>query len=442
MKKTTQVLSMLGAGVLLLAGACSPPAPREEAPAPAPAPAPTPTVSALSAIEVVNEGDVDRLRQVLLTSTDIVKSQFVGQTTLLHYAAARPHPKVVELLLLSGAEVDAKDQVGTTPLMIALREHQRENVALLIERGANANGAMRNGRTCLHAAIVANYDVAMLEKMIARGADIKAQDAIGQSALHIAVEAGRGDVVEMLLAKGADIELKDREGLTPADLARRNANPAVFDVIAAHKRTLAAAKATALAANVETTTAKIVPPTPVPVAPARPDPPKPVPSTPTTIANQISMTVNDSKNAVTSIQARNTGMGTVKATFIIKYLFDDDYISQQQFTCSLDPFESRELKAAFFRSGTSRTTTGTSRTTTGTTTPRYDPYTGRPITGTGTGTTRPDTTLDEEAVASHGSVLGYVVDVMIDGKINTTKYSSSQILTKLRRLEKENASNK
>lgn len=57
--------------------------------------------------------------------------------TPLHYAASGPNPKVVELLLARGADIDAQSPNGSTPLMMAARYGSEDSVGRLLERGAD-----------------------------------------------------------------------------------------------------------------------------------------------------------------------------------------------------------------------------------------------------------------------------------------------------------------
>ncbi len=57
--------------------------------------------------------------------------------TPLHYAASGPNPRIVELLLAKGAEIDARSPNGSTPLMMAARYGSEESVRLLLQRGAD-----------------------------------------------------------------------------------------------------------------------------------------------------------------------------------------------------------------------------------------------------------------------------------------------------------------
>ena len=55
----------------------------------------------------------------------------------LHYAASGPEPKVVELLLALGAQIEAPSPNGTTPLMMAAGYGAIDSDALLLARGAD-----------------------------------------------------------------------------------------------------------------------------------------------------------------------------------------------------------------------------------------------------------------------------------------------------------------
>lgn len=55
----------------------------------------------------------------------------------LHYAAAGPEPKIVQLLIDRGAAIDAASPNGTTPLMMAAQYGSEASVDLLLSHGAD-----------------------------------------------------------------------------------------------------------------------------------------------------------------------------------------------------------------------------------------------------------------------------------------------------------------
>ena len=76
--------------------------------------------------------------------------------------------------IADGADVNAKDKVGVTPLTYATFKGAKEITELLITTGADVNAKDVDGRTPLHrAASYSHNEVA--ELLIAKGADVNAK---------------------------------------------------------------------------------------------------------------------------------------------------------------------------------------------------------------------------------------------------------------------------
>lgn len=154
--------------------------------------------------------DPVKVKLLLLKGAD-VDAKTVDGRTALHAAAMLPMGgRVVKLLLEVGADVDARSLTGNTPLFGAVAAGV-ENTLLLLDHGAHPNIASQTGATPLMAARTS--DVAWL--LVAKGADVNARSKRGETAL--AAAAGRGDEesVELLLANGADVNATDYRGFTP-----------------------------------------------------------------------------------------------------------------------------------------------------------------------------------------------------------------------------------
>lgn len=124
--------------------------------------------------------------------------------------------------------------VGATPLLRAAWGNDVEMVTLLLEHGADvsipngrgegvAGAAVANGGTRIPLK-TEDGAIATLEVLHAAGADLNAQNAIGQTPAHQAVRADWRDVVRWLAAQGADLMLADARGRTLMDYASGNAN--------------------------------------------------------------------------------------------------------------------------------------------------------------------------------------------------------------------------
>jgi len=74
-------------------------------------------------------------------------------------------------------------------------------------------------------------DAAAVRALIQRKAPVGLAEADGTTALHLAVQADRLDIVQALLKAGAPANAATRYGITPLALAATNGNPAVVGAL-------------------------------------------------------------------------------------------------------------------------------------------------------------------------------------------------------------------
>ncbi|HUT52061.1 MAG TPA: ankyrin repeat domain-containing protein [bacterium] len=104
-------------------------------------------------------------------------------------------------LLDRGADVNAADEDGCTPLIWAALSGKRETVELLIARGGDVNCKDSDGQTPLHIAATTG-DVAMARLLIEKGADVNARDYFGITPLRSAALNEDSAMVDLLSSKG------------------------------------------------------------------------------------------------------------------------------------------------------------------------------------------------------------------------------------------------
>ena len=150
------------------------------------------------------------MAELLLGSGAAVDAKNDAGDTPLHVAASRDAPEMAELLLGSGAAVDAQNDNGNTPLHVA----RFFTAGVLLGSGAAVDAKGNDGWTPLHYASVRN-DSKTAELLLGSGAAVDAKDEYGRTPLHLAVEYANPSVADVLLGSGATVDAKDNDGDTP-----------------------------------------------------------------------------------------------------------------------------------------------------------------------------------------------------------------------------------
>ncbi|KAI1177031.1 hypothetical protein F4777DRAFT_222673 [Nemania sp. FL0916] len=165
------------------------------------------------------------VRVLLMHGANVEARDNYGRTPLSYAAMPLDRNKgVVELLLESGARIESKDHYGRTPLSRAVTswEQDQDVIHLLLESGADIESIDNNGRTPLSHAVTSwdqNQDVVRL--LIENGANIGSKDDRGRTPLFHAITFGRlnEDIIRLLIGDGANIETKESNECTPVSLA-------------------------------------------------------------------------------------------------------------------------------------------------------------------------------------------------------------------------------
>ncbi len=195
------------------------------------------------------DNDIRIAKLLLKMGVDVNSADRVVFWTPLHSAVEHGNKEISELLISNGANLEAKDKDGFTPLDIALIDNNDELASFLIEKGASVNNCTLNSAaysglikvvdllikkglsvnsSCpsshfspLQSAIN-NVHYEVVELLINNGATINPKENNCYTPLHAAASHHNERIVRLLINKGAKINATDEQGHTPLYYATKN----------------------------------------------------------------------------------------------------------------------------------------------------------------------------------------------------------------------------
>ena len=205
--------------------------------------------------EAARTGNIEAVKQHIAAGADVNAKVKFGWAPL-HIATMFGHKETAELLISSGADLNAKDNNdGWIPLQYAAQKGHKEIAELLISKGADVNAKNKNGHTPLDTTqetysfdspevkaakkeitdllrkhggktgaelpslslleAVRRGDLQRVKDFLANGADVNAKRGDFTTPLHLAAQGGHKEIAELLIAAGADVNAKNKYGTTP-----------------------------------------------------------------------------------------------------------------------------------------------------------------------------------------------------------------------------------
>ncbi|CAG8499539.1 2683_t:CDS:10, partial [Racocetra persica] len=217
----------------------------------------------------VSRGDLDKTKEILQSKTVEIESRDHNDFTPLHIAAGQEKYDLVIELLKHGADPNAHDDEGSTPLHFAAEGNNLRLLKCLVKNNVSSGivnevdpdsreasqGKIKNILRERGSSYVARYekllervqqeenfnqqsilpeeaiesvnqgDIDSLTKILtARPEIINHKDEDNNSLLHYAVIKDKKEIVKLLLEKGINIESRDYFASTPLHITARNAN--------------------------------------------------------------------------------------------------------------------------------------------------------------------------------------------------------------------------
>ncbi|XP_063877858.1 serine/threonine-protein phosphatase 6 regulatory ankyrin repeat subunit B-like [Scylla paramamosain] len=143
-----------------------------------------------------------------------------SKDTALHIAIRMKKDDLVDLLLRYNANCNAQNSKGSTPLHLAIKHIPQRVERILQCKNLQTDLVSEDYNTPLYLAVKKN-NMVIVKKLLDMGtANIDAQDKKAkQTALHVAANCGKEEIVEVLLNHNANCNIQDSQGNTPLHLA-------------------------------------------------------------------------------------------------------------------------------------------------------------------------------------------------------------------------------
>jgi ankyrin repeat protein len=164
--------------------------------------------------------NADLSKRVIIEDSGGMELGSQGASSILIYAATSGNPDMVRELLRYRPNLEARDREGKTAVFHASEWRNDDEdgarvqcVRLLVEAGANVNARDNDGNTPLHETFLTDVE----EELLKLGADVNARNSDGETPIFTTVD---DDAIPLFIRYGADLTIRNNKGETVFEAAK------------------------------------------------------------------------------------------------------------------------------------------------------------------------------------------------------------------------------
>ena len=177
-------------------------------------------------------GFSDLVEHLVRTHPSVINARGGYHVTPLHASLGRGH-KIMPRLLREDADIDVRDNAGTTPLRWVSKQGHLEMVHALVKCGADVDSRDNYNCTPLHWASHQGYPE-VVRFLLGYGVDADARDDDNYTPLYWASQRGHLEVARALAEHGIDLNARDHSNWTSLHAASQNGHLEVVRVLLEH----------------------------------------------------------------------------------------------------------------------------------------------------------------------------------------------------------------
>ncbi|XP_072277282.1 CARD- and ANK-domain containing inflammasome adapter protein-like [Pyxicephalus adspersus] len=141
---------------------------------------------------------------------------------------------IINALADKGTDINAKNDIQYTPLLLAAELGKGESARALIQKGAKLDERTPNLNTVLHLAVQGG-DVSITKLLLQKGINANITGPGDQTPLHVAAFHNKRELSDILLDAGANVNAATKESVTPLHIASQRNNLDIAESLVQHK---------------------------------------------------------------------------------------------------------------------------------------------------------------------------------------------------------------